>query len=58
MDTVIVLRKPNDYDPREGARFEVHYEKARGFYGDEARPFEACLKEEDGKMTWQVQEIE
>lgn len=58
LDTVIVLRKPNDYDPREGARFEVHYEKARGFYGDEASPFEACLKGEDGKMTWHVQEIE
>ena len=58
LDTVIVLRKPNDYDPKEGARFEVHYEKARGFYGDEARPFEACLREENGKMTWQIQEIE
>lgn len=58
LDTVIVLRKPNDYDAREGARFEVHYEKARGFYGEEASPFEAHLKEENGKMTWQVQEME
>lgn len=58
LDTVIVLRKPNDYDPKEGARFEVHYEKARGFYGDEASPFEAWLKGEHGKMTWQVQEME
>src|SRR6185436_7932703 len=32
LDTVITLRKPENYDPREGARFEVHYEKARGFY--------------------------
>lgn len=58
LDTVIVLRKPNDYDQREGARFEVHYEKARGFYGEEARPFEAWLKEEHGKMTWHIQELE
>jgi putative DNA primase/helicase len=58
LDTVIVLRKPNDYDQREGARFEVHYEKARGFYGDAAKAFEACLKGEPGKMTWQVQEME
>ncbi len=58
LDTVIVLPKPQDYDEREGARFEVHYEKARGFYGDEARPFQAWLKEDNGKMTWQVQEIE
>ena len=58
LDTVIVLRKPNDYDPKEGARFEVHYEKARGFYGDEAKPFEAWLKGEHGEMIWQVQEME
>ncbi|MBP6952326.1 MAG: AAA family ATPase [Alphaproteobacteria bacterium] len=58
LDTVIVLRKPNDYDQREGARFEVHYEKARSFYGEEASPFEAWLKGDHGTMTWQVQEIE
>jgi putative DNA primase/helicase len=58
LDTVIVLRKPNEYDAREGARFEVHYEKARGFFGEAAKPFEAQLKEENGKMTWQIQEIE
>lgn len=58
LDTVIVLRKPNNYDPKEGARFEVHYEKARGFYGDEASSFEAWLKGEHGKMSWQVQEME
>ena len=58
LDTVIVLRKPNDYDQKEGARFEVHYEKARGFYGEEAKSFQAWLKGEQGKMTWQVQEME
>jgi len=58
LDTVITLRKPENYDPREGARFEVHYEKARSFYGDEATPFEAALKEEDGKCVWHVQKIE
>lgn len=58
LDTVITLRKPESYDPREGARFEVHYEKARSFYGEEAAPFEAWLKEEDGKLIWQVGNIE
>ncbi|HUX79304.1 MAG TPA: AAA family ATPase [Alphaproteobacteria bacterium] len=58
LDTVITLRKPETYDPREGARFEVHYEKARGFYGEEAAPFEASLKEENGKFIWHVQKIE
>lgn len=52
LDTVITLRKPESYNPREGARFEVHFEKARGFYEEEASPFEAWLKEEDEKRTW------
>jgi len=58
LDTVVVLRKPADYHPQEGARFEVHYEKARGFYGVEARPFEAWLKGEDDKTFWQIRELE
>jgi putative DNA primase/helicase len=58
LDTVVVLRKPTDYLPQEGARFEVHYEKARGFYGEEAKPFEAWLKGEGNKAVWQVRELE
>jgi putative DNA primase/helicase len=58
LDTVITLRKPENYDPKEGARFEVHYEKARGFYGDEAAPFEAHLQEHNGKLCWRIQKLE
>lgn len=58
LDTIITLKKPEGYDPREGARFEVHYEKARGFYGEEAAPFEASLGEEKGKFVWRIQTIE
>jgi putative DNA primase/helicase len=43
LDTVIALRRPDDYDPAEGARFALHFEKSRGFHGDEAKPFEARL---------------
>lgn len=43
MDTVIALRKPEDYQPDQGARFEVHFEKNRGFHGEDAKPFEAAL---------------
>ena len=43
LDTVIGLRKPPDYQADQGARFEIHFEKARGFYGPEAEPFEARL---------------
>jgi len=57
MDTVIALRRPEDYDPSEGARFEVHYEKARHFYGDAAEPFEVQLKEQDDRYFWVVIEL-
>jgi putative DNA primase/helicase len=52
-DTVIRLRRPVNYNANDGARFEVHYTKARGFYGDDAEPFEARLT--DG--SWEVSEI-
>jgi putative DNA primase/helicase len=40
LDTVIGLRKPPDYQADQGARFEIHFEKSRGFFGPEAEPFE------------------
>ena len=45
LDTVIALRRPEDYKASEGARFEVHFEKTRGFTGPDAEPFEATLTE-------------
>src|SRR5215831_12894374 len=43
LDTVIGLRRPPDYLVEQGARFEVHFEKSRGFYGSDAEPFETRL---------------
>lgn len=53
LDSVISLRRPINYDASEGARFEVHFGKARGFFGEDAAPFEARLV--DGK--WQMGDI-
>ena len=30
LDTEIALKRPSDYKGDQGARFEVHFEKARG----------------------------
>ena len=49
LDSVISLRRPPDYDAAQGARFEIHFTKSRGFYGDHAAAFEARLS--DGKWT-------
>jgi putative DNA primase/helicase len=58
LDTVIALRHPDDYSPAEGARFEVHLEKARGVYGDKALPFEARLEVRDDIMIWTLRDLE
>ena len=58
LDTSISLRHSADYSAVEGARFEVHLEKARGVYGDAAKPFEAKLEMRDGTAVWTTRELE
>jgi AAA domain/Homeodomain-like domain len=58
LDTSISLRRPADYSPTEGAKFEVHLEKARGVHGDAAKPFEARLDMRDGVAVWSTRELE
>ena len=41
LDSVVNLTRPFDYEASQGARFEVHYGKSRGFFGSDAEPFEA-----------------
>ena len=58
LDTVINLVHPDDYQPDQGARFEVHFEKLRGFVGDDAKPFEARLEIRDGQAIWTMRDLE
>ncbi len=59
LDTVIALRRPAKYDPEDGAVFEVHFEKSRGFYGEDAVPFEARLMtDEHGRQTWATRSLD
>jgi putative DNA primase/helicase len=58
LDTSICLRRPGDYVPTEGARFELHIEKGRGIHGDQAEPFEARLSIVDGRTVWSMKKIE
>jgi putative DNA primase/helicase len=57
LDTVIALRRPDGYSAAEGARFEVHFEKARGFMGAEAAPFEARLETTADGYRWHVSDL-
>jgi putative DNA primase/helicase len=56
LDTSISLRRPSDFKSEEGARFEVHYEKVRGVYGEKIRPFEAKMETREG-ASWSMREI-
>ena len=58
LDTSIRLRRPSDYVPTQGARFEVHVDKARGIYGAQAQPFEAKLEIVGEGAVWTVKEVE
>ncbi len=59
LDTVITLERPKDYESNQGARFNVKYEKNRGFFGDDAKPFEArlCTNQND-VFYWEVLSLE
>jgi hypothetical protein len=44
LDTVVALRRPEDYAPEQGARFEIHFEKIRNrVEGVGAVSFEASV---------------
>lgn len=43
LDSVVTLKNPSGYVASEGLRCEVLFEKARGFYGDDAKPFEVKM---------------
>lgn len=51
LGSVIQLKHPAGYKPSEGANFEIHFTKARGFYGAQAEPIEVELSN-DGIWSW------
>ena len=57
LDVVMLLKRPADYSPTQGARFEVHFEKARSLFGQEVAPIEAALETlADGRQQWAMRE--
>lgn len=54
LDTIIRLEHSTDYRAEEGARFEVHLDKARTIVGEPAAAFEAQL----GPAGWTYRTIE
>jgi len=52
LDTVIVLKRSADYSPDQGARFELHFEKSRGIFGEAAQSFEARYELRADAAVW------
>ena len=58
LDTVIALRRPEDYSPEQGARFEVHLEKVRNrVNGSAAVPFEARIETANEGIRWAAADL-
>jgi putative DNA primase/helicase len=59
LDTVLTLKRPAEYNPADGAVFEVHFEKTRDMHGDNAEPFEARLQTDtQGQCAWKYSSVE
>jgi hypothetical protein len=59
VDLVMAIRRPADYRSSEGARFELHFEKARSLHGTATDPIEARLAvDADGRAQWSWSQIE
>jgi hypothetical protein len=53
LDLVMALRPPTDWQEGDGARFEIHYEKARGLQGEAIQPVEARIQTDHlGVARW------
>ena len=57
-DTILSLRRPDDYQPSEGLRYELHFSKARGLVGSGLEPFEARMTvDAAGYAHWHRQAV-
>lgn len=54
LDSVISLERPRGYNPRDGLRVVVGFDKARGAYGQAVEPFEAQLRDDKAGPVWAI----
>lgn len=52
LDTVIRLERPMSYSEAEGAKFEVHFDKTRGFAGQRAEPIGMQYRSDGSQAHW------
>ncbi len=55
LDTVILLTHPPGYSAKDGAKFNIKYEKNRGFFGIDAEPFSVeVVNSIDAGISWEI----
>jgi len=52
LDTIVEVRRPQDYVASQGIHFEFHFQKARQLYGVDAEPFEASCEVRNDQALW------
>lgn len=58
LDYVIALRQPALYEATLGCQFELHFEKARHFFGEEAEPLSVELRTDDNDaLSWTYKKL-
>ena len=58
LDTVIHLKRPEEYDASEGAVFNVKFDKHRHFAGEYARSIKCAIKVDDNnKVSWDISDF-
>jgi hypothetical protein len=59
LDSVLGLRRPQNYEGQEGCSIQIHFEKARGLSGPDVDPIEAKLITfPDGTRRWEHHAME
>lgn len=58
LDVVLALRRPEDWGPQDGARFVIHFDKARALAGEAASPREVWLERAGGVARWHAADPE
>jgi len=59
LDVVIRLSRPTDYDPKQGARFELTFTKARNHHGADAEGLEVTLlQDSNDSASWSWNTLE
>jgi hypothetical protein len=52
LDVVIVLKRPDEYQANEGARFDLLFEKSRNLTGEDVTPLSVALHSDGDRIIW------